>query len=170
MKTEAEMRKHRCCFTGHRPEKLGLPEKQVKAALEKEIRVAIQEDYSVFVSGMARGVDLWAAELVLDLRARGEAVRLICAIPFPGFELRWGYGWQEKYQSVLKKADLARFICDRYSKHCFQERNRWMVDHSSRVIAVYNGMEGGTRNTLEYAESQGVLIRRILCGKGEGKR
>lgn len=169
MKTEAKMRKHRCCFTGHRPEKLGLPEEQVKVALKKEIQTASQEGYSVFISGMARGVDLWAAELVLDLRDRGEAVRLICAVPFPGFELRWEPGWRETYQSVLKRADLVQCICDQYSEHCFQLRNRWMVDHSSRVIAVYNGTGGGTRNTLEYAEAQGVLIRRIPCGE-EGKR
>jgi hypothetical protein len=32
MPTETELRKHRCCFTGHRPGKLDLSEKQVKAA------------------------------------------------------------------------------------------------------------------------------------------
>ena len=37
---ENEKRLHRCCFTGHRPEKLSLPESEVKAELEKEIRLA----------------------------------------------------------------------------------------------------------------------------------
>ena len=27
-----------------------------------------------------------------------------------------------------------------------------MVDHSSRLIAIYNGSPGGTRNTIEYAK------------------
>ena len=70
-----------CCFTGHRPEKLGFSEWQIKAALEKEIRAAASVGYTVFISGMARGVDLWAAELVLGLREKGEALRLICALP-----------------------------------------------------------------------------------------
>ena len=35
MATETEKRKHRCCFTGHRPEKLQAPEGVVTAALEK---------------------------------------------------------------------------------------------------------------------------------------
>lgn len=72
MKTEIEKRKHLCCFTGHRPEKLGAPEEKIKAALKKEIRTAVSEGYSVFISGMARGVDVWAAELVLELREEGE--------------------------------------------------------------------------------------------------
>lgn len=165
MPTEEELRKHRCCFTGHRPEKLGAPEWEIKAALKKEIRTAIIEGYTVFISGMARGVDLWAAELVLELRERGEAVRLICAVPYPGFERRWEQTWQEKYRNVMEKADLVRTICPGYSKSCFQVRNRWMVDHSSRVIAVYNGTGGGTRNTLEYAAGRGVAIVAISYGE-----
>ena len=163
MPTEAELRRHRCCFTGHRPEKLRAAEGEIKVALTGEIRAAISDGYSVFISGMACGVDLWAAELVLDLRDRGEAVRLICAVPFPGFELRWERSWRERYQFVLERADLVRVICPTYRPDCFQRRNRWMVDHSARVIAAYNGTGGGTRNTLEYAAACGVPVVRIPC-------
>ena len=34
--TERELRQHRCCFTGHRPEKLEQPETVVVEALKKE--------------------------------------------------------------------------------------------------------------------------------------
>ena len=161
MAAEEELRKHRCCFSGHRPEKLEIPEWKVKAALKREIKTAASEGYTVFISGMARGVDLWAAELVLNLRERGEKIRLICAVPFPGFEQRWERGWQKRYQNVIKKADLVKFICPEYRRGCFQARNQWMVDHSSRVIAVYNGTGGGTRNTLEYAVACGMFVVRI---------
>ncbi len=167
MRTEEEKRKHRCCFTGHRPEKLGVPEWKVKAALQREIKAAILEGYTVFISGMARGVDLWAAELVLELRESGAAIRLICAVPYPGVELRWEQGWREKYQAVLRRADLVRFICDGYGKDCFQRRNQWMVGYSNRVIAVYNGKRGGTRNTVEYARGCGVTVVKIPCGEGK---
>lgn len=52
MATEAEKRMHRCCFTGHRPEKLQAPEGVVTAALEKEIRQAIADGFNVFITGM----------------------------------------------------------------------------------------------------------------------
>lgn len=109
MATEAEKRMHRCCFTGHRPEKLQEPEGVVTAALEKEIRQAIADGFNVFISGMARGVDIWAAEIVLRLRDAGEAVRLICACPYQGFERGWKQSWQERYQAILSAADLVRF-------------------------------------------------------------
>ena len=107
---------------------------------------------------MARGVDLWAAEVVLALRDEGAAVRLICASPYRGFESRWSWEWQERYRWVMGQADLVRFICPGYSWDCFQRRNQWMVNHSARVIAVYNGQPSGTRNTIEYARQCGVPV------------
>jgi len=38
---ETELRKHRCCFAGHRPEKLNIPENRLAPLLEDEIRRAI---------------------------------------------------------------------------------------------------------------------------------
>ena len=86
MATEAEKRMHRCCFTGHRPEKLQAPEGVVTAALEKEIRQVIADGFNVFITGMARGVDIWAAEIVLRLRDAGEAADL--RLPVPGLRAR----------------------------------------------------------------------------------
>lgn len=158
---EAELRLHRCCFTGHRPEKLLVSEHRIQYRLEQEIRKAAAEGYTVFISGMARGVDIWAAEIVLKLRREGLFVRLICASPFPGFEMGWPGNRQMRYRSVLTQADLTRFICPSYSKDCFSIRNRWMVNHSSRIIAVYNGTPGGTRNTIDYARQCGLSIHSI---------
>lgn len=53
---------------------------------------------------------------------------------------------------------MVRFICPGYSRACFQIQNEWMVDRSARVIAVYNGEKGGTRNIIEYAKKQSVKI------------
>ena len=161
MLKEIELRERCCCFTGHRPEKLAISENEIKTALESKIQAAIQDGYQTFISGMARGVDLWAAEIVLRLRAEGLPVHLICASPYEGFENRWSAEWHKMYCRVLGAADLVKFICSGYSSSCFQIRNEWMVDHSSRVIAVYNGSSGGTQNTLEYAAAQGVSIVQI---------
>lgn len=45
-----------------------------------------------------------------------------------------------------------------YDRGCFQRRNEWMVDHAGRVIAVFNGEKGGTKNTIDYAERQHVPV------------
>lgn len=156
--TEAEKRLHRCCFTGHRPEKLDHSESVVKEALENEILKAISDGLNVFITGMARGLDIWAAEIVLRLRSEGQPIRLICASPYNGFEKNWNSDWQDRYNAILRDADLVRYITPGYSRACFQERNEWMVNHSARVIAAYNGRAGGTRNTIDYANKVRVPV------------
>ena len=158
MASEADLRLHRCCFTGHRPEKLNTSEKEVKAALRKQIDQAVHDGFTVFITGMARGVDLWAAEIVLDLRKRNKEIRLICAIPHDGFEARWSPSWQELYRYVLAEADLTRIISKGYHTGVYQVRNEWMVNHSTRVITVFNGQPSGTKNTIDYAYRQGVPV------------
>ena len=158
--TEEEKRLHRCCFTGHRPEKISTPETEIIAQLEAEVLLAIDNGITTFITGMARGVDIWAAEIVLKLR-KNQPLHLICAPPFDGFQAKWDRQWQKRYTHILKKADLVKYICSGYSASCFQIRNEWMVDHSSRVIAVYNGQPSGTRNTIRYAERVGVPVRII---------
>lgn len=153
---EAELRKHRCCFTGHRPEKLKIPEQQMVALLETEIRRAIDGQFTTFISGMAKGVDVVAAEIVLRLREQDNRLKLICALPHPGFGLHWGDGWTERFNKVLSRADLERTICSSFSYASYQARNEWMCRHSGLVIAVFNGERGGTKNTLDYAKRIGV--------------
>lgn len=161
MATEAEMRAHRCCFTGHRPEKLLRGEAAVKADLRDAIEDAVKDGFSVFISGMARGVDLWAADIVLAMREEGIPVRLICASPYVGFEKGWSEPWQARYRQVLQTADLVRFVQRNYTRNCFQKRNEWMVNHAGRVIAVYNGQPSGTKNTIVYAQRMQIPVHLI---------
>ena len=156
MLTEKEKRLHRVCFTGHRPEKLHRAKPEIVKDLKKEILCAIDEGFNVFISGMARGVDIWAAEIVLQLRADGKDIRLICACPYKGFEENWNIYWRIKYRAVLKGADYIKYVCAGYGRGCFQTRNEWMVDHAARVIAVFNGEKSGTANTVRYAAAKGV--------------
>jgi uncharacterized phage-like protein YoqJ len=159
--TEAEMRLRRCCFTGHRPEKLQRKETEIRVDLEREIRQAIQDGLTVFITGMAKGIDINAAEIVLQFREEGYPIRLICASPYPGFENSWSRTWQNRYRTVMAKADLMRYICPQYSQECFQIRNEWLVNHSARVIAVFNGQPSGTKNTIDYALRQGIPVVQI---------
>ena len=153
---EKELRKHRCCFTGHRPDKLKIPEERLTVLLEAEIRNAIANGFTTYITGMARGTDLVAAEIVLRLREQDDRLKLICALPHPGFGLHWGGGWTERFQRVLAAADLSRCICPKFSYASYQARNEWMCRHSSLVLGVFNGEPGGTKNTLDYAQRNGI--------------
>ena len=155
------MRMHRCCFTGHRPQKLRRSEKEIKADLERAIQQATTDGYTTFITGMAYGVDIWAGQIVVQLRKRNPVLRLIAAVPFRGVEDRWSNDWKWAYHELLEQADLVKYICSGYNAGAYQRRNEWMVDHSSRVIAVFNGEPSGTKNTIEYAERSSKTITTI---------
>ena len=155
---EEEKRLHRCCFTGHRPEKLNASEADVKKWLEEQIDKAIADGYVTFITGCAMGVDIWAGQIVLERKAVNPDIHLIAATPWPGFSNMWNIYWQVQYSDLLKNADLVVPVSNHYSKDVFQKRNEWMVDHSNRVIAYYNGTPGGTRNTIEYAEKKMIEV------------
>ena len=158
MRTEQEMRLHRCCFTGHRPEKLFQSATEVQKWLRTQILKAIDEGFLTFITGMAMGVDIWAGEIVLEFRQADPRIHLIAAVPWPGFAERWNSEWKNHYDTLLKKADLVRYISKTYDSSVFTKRNYWMVDHSSKVIAYYNGSEGGAKETIEYAQSHAVAV------------
>lgn len=156
--SELEKRRHRACFTGHRPEKLTMNEVTLCAVLSDAIDRSIKECFTTFISGMARGVDIVAAEIVLKKKESNPNLRLICALPHPDFEKRWSKDWQQRYNAILSQADYIKTVCDAFSYGAYQRRNEWMVNHSARVIAVYSGEAGGTRNTIDYAKKQGVSL------------
>lgn len=145
-----------CCFTGHRPEKLMITEEQMRERLESAVVQAVCDGFTTYLSGMAKETDLVAAEIVLRLRESDPRLKLACAMPFEGFGHHWPDGWAERMRHVLENADGVHYVSKTYSPAVFQQRNQWLVDHSGRVIAVFTGERGGTKNTLDYARRKGV--------------
>ncbi len=158
MSTEAEKRLHRCCFSGHRPEKLDAPEEAVKGWLRKQIAAAVSAGYTTFLCGMGMGADIWAGEIVLAMREKNPRIRLVCAVPWPAFSNRWSVEWHERYSRLLKAADLSVVISHQYRDDVFRKRNEWLADHASRLIAYYNGEPGGTREMIAYAREKGLEV------------
>ncbi len=157
-----ELRFHRCCFTGHRPDKMELGEKEIKPMLEKAIDEAIRDGYVTFITGMAMGTDIWAAEIVLERRKFNKNLHLICALPHPNFESRRSITEKMRFNKILRKADLVKEINTHYYAGCYQVRNEWMVDRSNLVIAVFNGQKGGTKNTIDYAKRTSIKVVNVL--------
>ena len=151
-------RGHTCAFTGHRPERLNCPEEQVIQWLSQKIRQAVEDGYTHFITGMQRGVDIWAAEEVLKLKEQGAVVRLIAASAFEGMEDRWSYDWRARYERILEEADEVIIVSRNPGRRAFFQRNHWMVDHSARLIGVYTGAPGGTKETIEYARKRGLEV------------
>ena len=144
------------CVTGHR--RLARPE-ETRAALAAALDRAIEEGFAAFYVGMALGTDQMAAELLA-----GRA-RVVAVIPCDEYDRLWPAGARENYRRLLGLVDeVVLFPGGPYAPWKPHARNRWMVDRSGLVIAVYDGRgHGGTFRTVQYAETRGALIWFVPC-------
>ena len=149
-----------CCFSGYRPQKMDLRRWEAaveEGALPRAIRRAAMAGYVVFLSGMSRGFDLWAAQEVLALREE-LGLQLWGAVPFAAQDERWEEEWQAIYRKVLAGADRVFCLSDTYTPDCMYERNRFLVEGSGRLICWYDKGTGGTANTIRLARRKGLYI------------
>lgn len=159
-----------CCFSGHRPDKLpwGFDEShpdciRLKELLLKEILLKYRSGVTRFYTGMAAGVDMWCAELVLYIVKNypETELELIGVVPHIGQERSWTPDLRERYFNILENCNETVILRDHYVPGCMQNRNRYLVDNSSYLIAVISESKGGTRFTIDYARKKGLDIRII---------
>lgn len=154
-----------CCFTGHRPGKLPWRYNEADRrclALKRRVadaaEAAYQEGYRHFLCGMALGCDLYFCEAALSLRERFPDVTVEAAIPCPSQADAWAPEQRARYRRLVEACDFETLVSARYTATCMQRRDRYMVDHASLLIAVFDGTPGGTRYTMQYAMSRGLSI------------
>ena len=154
------------CFSGHRPEKLPKGKEKFNFILQRlynEIDKAIFEGYDTFIFGACYGFDLICAEQVL-LRKKiiqyknPVYIKLIAVVPFEEQAAKWKEQDRDKYFNILSKCDGVIILNKHYRIGCYHERNRYMVDNSSKFICYYNGSGGGTGYTVEYAKKRAIQI------------
>ena len=152
-----------CSFTGHRPEKLpwrGDESDPRCLALKERLAAAVEDAYDKgmrhFLCGMARGADFYFCDAVLELRERRSGVTLEAVIPCEEQAARWSERERERWFSLVERCDGETMLQHHYDKGCMLRRNRYLVDHSSMLIVVYDGMLGGTMYTLSYAIKRGL--------------
>jgi len=155
-------------FTGHRPPDLGGWDedndiaRQVKRWLYASIVRAIEKGKRTFITGMATGVDIWAAEAVLALKGTYHDLRLVCACPYMSQPDRWARFNKARWRRLMEEADEFHIISDdppegangsEFARR-LNGRNHWMVNSAPVGIGVMRSdkASGGTRNCLSYAK------------------
>lgn len=152
-------------ITGHRPK--DLPYKyEDNNPFEKWVKKQLKLKFKEFgatkiISGMALGVDTFAADVALEMN-----IPLLAAIPFVGQEKMWLASSIKKYNDILSKASEKVIVSEgSYTASKMQIRNQWMVDNSNILIGVYNGSKtGGTYNCLTYAHSENKIVSIVKVG------
>lgn len=145
-------------FTGHR-----FYDFSQREFIQERLTSAISEAYDHgirnFISGFALGIDLMAAQLVQSLKCDLPGTSLTAAIPFEGQAERYNIYDKRVYRRLLELADKVIVLSDYYYPRCFLDRDEFMVENASYLIAYYDGREkGGTYYTVKKARARGIPI------------
>lgn len=143
-------------FCGHRPDKL--PNKETGYKIPNPTYIKVCQDIEAalkelkpekVITGMALGVDQWAAAIAYKLK-----IPFLAAIPFENQESKWPEESQKAFRLLRKLASEEVIVSPgKYAASKMQIRNEWMVNNCDKLIAVYDGSPGGTGNCVEFAKS-----------------
>lgn len=139
-------------FTGHRTYSTSEIER-----LETVIEHLYSEGYTHFISGMAEGFDLAAAECVIRLKAHLKAIELECAIPFDGHIKTLNASDRERYKRVCQAADKVTILANESHPKVYFDRNDYLIEGADALICYYSGKRrSGTGYTVTKGLKKGL--------------
>lgn len=126
--------KRTACFTGHRE----IPNHEINR-IKQELRCIVIElvkrDVIYYGNGGARGFDLLAAQIVIELKTEFPQLRLIMVLPCKEQTRGWSEEDKTQYAEVLHCADKIVYTAERYFNGCMQKRNRhWCATANTAFV------------------------------------
>lgn len=161
------MRRNTCCFTGHRVISRGDTE-YLTYALRSEIQRLYERGVTEFCAGGAKGFDMLAAEVVLELRET-LPIHLHLILPCRDQCRGWPMDLRLRYDAILQTADSIQYICDTYEKGCMHKRNDALVNVSAFCICYLQRPQGGTAYTVKKARQDGLEIIHLMTTDAVGQ-
>lgn len=151
----------RMALTGHRPERLGYSEldfevnkdwRKIIDWLKEKIK---EENVADVYCGMATGCDIAYGIAAFELKYNEKyPVKLHCVLPCKN------YNNKINWHKILKAAaDEWIELSDEFYKGCDNVRDQYMVDHSDKLFAIWDGNKsGGVWSTIRKAQKKGIDI------------
>lgn len=142
----------RLLITGYKAHELGIFDQKhegihfIKKAIQKELIVRLDEGLEwVIVSGQY-GVELWAAEVVLDLKDDFPHLKLAVITPFLNHEKNWKDEKQDFYNMVISMADFVDAVSkqDYVGPWQFKKTNEFLMNNSDGLLIVYDDENEGS--------------------------
>lgn len=155
--------------TGHRSDKLPnketgyiLPNPTYNYICQQIEKILLEEKPDKVISGMALGFDQYLANVAIKLK-----IPLVAAVPFKGQELAWPQHSQKVFNKLLERASEIVYVSEGgYAAYKMQIRNEFMADSCDKLLACWNGSNGGTANCINYAKSinkEIIIINPLLA-------
>lgn len=129
----------------------------IKERLRTEILDLTKQGYTTFFSGVELGIEMWGAEIVLELQKTHPTLKLI---PYLADERRaddWEEPLRERYfDHILPQSEPAIYTEFRPDHDSMMKRDKLMIQRSAVVLAFFKGepLEMRVAHSLNYAKEQ----------------
>lgn len=156
--------KRACLVTGPKPtrfkfrynETYALCKKIKKAMLGQFKRLYHEKGVRRFYVGGTIGVDMWAGEMLLQMKEQSaySDIELIIAEPFPGHSAKWDIRSRKRLEHLRRNCTECHIIGERDCRESYIKRNCYMVEQSDFLVAVsdYDGKaESVMPQIMDYA-------------------
>ena len=159
-----------CAITGHRPTRFKFKYnedysgcKRLKKWLHDQFAALYEQGVRRFLVGGALGVDMWSGEILLEMKQQPEYadIELVIILPHPGHDERWDKRSKRRMAFLLEHCTEHLTTGTDSSAESYYKRNRYLVDHSDCLVAVYDNdrnVRSGTGMTVRYAEKKGKPV------------
>lgn len=152
--------------TGYKPHEIGVFNDKhpgleyIKKALRKNIIQLIENEALewILISGQL-GVELWAAEVTLELQEDFPDLKLAIITPFLEQEANWKEEKQEYYQFILAQADFVDSLTKRPYENPsqFRMKNQFLINKSNGLLILYDeDTPGSPKYILEIARKKQI--------------
>ena len=149
--------------TGKNKEDNSLCRKIKKAMLRQFRRLYRKRGVRRFYIGGAIGVNLWAGELLLKLKAEPgyEDLELVVILPFPGHDAKWDVRSRKRLEYLVRHSVEHLTVGTEDCRESYISQNRYLVDHAQYLVAVseeHREQETGSFQVTTYAREKGLEI------------
>ncbi|MGZ0052532.1 DUF1273 domain-containing protein [Brevibacillus gelatini] len=146
----------RLLVSGYKAHELGIFHEKhpgraiIKTALKRQLTRFLAEGLEwVIISGQL-GVEMWAAETVLELKKEYPRLKLAVITPFLNQEEKWKEETQDYYRHIVMQADYLNSVYQTPYQGVWQlqEKDKFLLAHSDGLLLVYDEENEGSPKYL----------------------
>lgn len=143
--------------SGYRPHELGIFNEKhpgiqiIKKAIENELRSMIEDGLEwVVVSGQL-GIEIWTAEVVIELKNEFPQLKYSVITPFLDIEKNWNEQRQQQYAYIISQADFVTSITKKPYEAPWQfvEKDKFIIQNTDALLLVYDEEHEGSPKYLK---------------------
>ncbi len=162
-----------CAVTGYRPSRFPFKGneddircKKLKEEIKKEVKYLYEQGVHTFWLGGAEGVDMWAGEILIQLKSYKayNDIKIMLAIPFEGYNKNWKDTSIKRLENIKKNSEEIIIVGSNKEpkEEQYRKRNKYMTDKADCLLTVFDKekiiVRSGTNMTFQFALKKGISI------------